>query len=487
MSRNETSENYNAIKICRVSFCLLRNNSLVLFIGIIIYIAAITDEAANRSKTELNEEFPIFVFHYGPPLKLLITTFFSAEIAGVMSVQFYFTLRRKASRTGNVSEKVSKRLCNHVEVLPNLIHNINKNNTNHVCSRSIENFFGANRILTVPANIDRKFDTREHLIDQERVVSARGENLKLDPSSNDLHVDENINKAINIINNISSINNISHNIHNNANTKFNNNINNKFSRYNINNNVDNADSNNICGAAESYDINHGGNIYKNLQKQVNSKCNTLPHLLSPSSITQNLSSISTHMTSSSRHIAPSSSSDHLAPSSHFMSSTFSTPSSSSVRFLDVPPHKQEQNTKFQEHLFSLLQQCCQDQQQQQTQLLHAQQHQQQYYNETYEKGTTVKQDNQLNVSNNDITSIKNDVINNSNNKIHVNSVQPLMAFNSNFIATNINNINSMTSTNRTLSKSDTNSNNLDTNLSKNNVNRMKSIGDIGLESKKTFV
>ena len=82
---------------------------LFLFIGLIIYIGAITDEAMDRSKVEPAEEHPPFLFNYGASLTLVVSTFFSGELTGVLSIQFYFSSKRFRNKSNHGdSDEVGK-------------------------------------------------------------------------------------------------------------------------------------------------------------------------------------------------------------------------------------------------------------------------------------------------------------------------------------------------------------------------------------------
>lgn len=65
---------------------------LSLFVGFIIYIGAVTEEAANRSKSK---DDPAFVYRYGPSLLLIVASFFASEMAGVMAIHLFISLRRQ--------------------------------------------------------------------------------------------------------------------------------------------------------------------------------------------------------------------------------------------------------------------------------------------------------------------------------------------------------------------------------------------------------
>lgn len=65
---------------------------LSLFVGFIIYIGAVTEEAANRSKSK---DDPAFVYRYGPSLLLIVASFFLSEMAGVMAIHLFISLRRQ--------------------------------------------------------------------------------------------------------------------------------------------------------------------------------------------------------------------------------------------------------------------------------------------------------------------------------------------------------------------------------------------------------
>lgn len=62
-----------------------------MFVGIIIYIGAITEEAGNRPKS-IDE--PRFLYWYGPSFALTFTSFIGSEITGVLAVHLYVARRR---------------------------------------------------------------------------------------------------------------------------------------------------------------------------------------------------------------------------------------------------------------------------------------------------------------------------------------------------------------------------------------------------------
>ncbi|ESN98773.1 hypothetical protein HELRODRAFT_188905 [Helobdella robusta] len=74
---------------------------LLILIGIILYIGAITEEAGSKSKP--NMEKPKFEYWYGYSFVLTITSFSTAELTGVLSVYLYISrhkhsYRKKAER-----------------------------------------------------------------------------------------------------------------------------------------------------------------------------------------------------------------------------------------------------------------------------------------------------------------------------------------------------------------------------------------------------
>jgi len=67
---------------------------LCLFIGIIIYIGAVTGEASNRPKSG---DKPRFSYSYGPSLALTFVSFISCELTAVLAVHLYIS-RHRGSR-----------------------------------------------------------------------------------------------------------------------------------------------------------------------------------------------------------------------------------------------------------------------------------------------------------------------------------------------------------------------------------------------------
>ena len=65
---------------------------LCLFVGIIIYIAAVTGEVSNRPKSG---DEPRFTYSYGPSLALTFISFISCELTAVLAVQLYISRRRQ--------------------------------------------------------------------------------------------------------------------------------------------------------------------------------------------------------------------------------------------------------------------------------------------------------------------------------------------------------------------------------------------------------
>jgi hypothetical protein len=85
-----------------------------MFVGIIIYIGAITEEAGNRPKS-IDE--PRFLYWYGPSFALTFTSFIGSELTGVLAVHLYVARRRlrcmerrcarEAGRTGETDNGTS--------------------------------------------------------------------------------------------------------------------------------------------------------------------------------------------------------------------------------------------------------------------------------------------------------------------------------------------------------------------------------------------
>lgn len=68
-----------------------------MFVGIIIYIGAITEEAGNRPKSM---DDPAFLYWYGPSFALIFTSFVGSELTGVLAVHLYVARRRLRFTTG---------------------------------------------------------------------------------------------------------------------------------------------------------------------------------------------------------------------------------------------------------------------------------------------------------------------------------------------------------------------------------------------------
>jgi len=65
---------------------------LCLFVGIIIYIGAVTGEASNRPKSG---DEPRFMYWYGPSLALTFISFIACELTAVLAVQLYISRNRR--------------------------------------------------------------------------------------------------------------------------------------------------------------------------------------------------------------------------------------------------------------------------------------------------------------------------------------------------------------------------------------------------------
>jgi len=65
---------------------------LCLFVGIIIYIGAVTGEASNRPKSG---DEPRFSYTYGPSLALTFISFISCELTAVLAVHLYISRNRR--------------------------------------------------------------------------------------------------------------------------------------------------------------------------------------------------------------------------------------------------------------------------------------------------------------------------------------------------------------------------------------------------------
>lgn len=65
---------------------------LCLFIGIIIYIGAVTGEASNPPKSG---DEPRFMYSYGPSLALTFVSFISCELTAVLAVHLYISRHRQ--------------------------------------------------------------------------------------------------------------------------------------------------------------------------------------------------------------------------------------------------------------------------------------------------------------------------------------------------------------------------------------------------------
>lgn len=76
-------------------FCRCCFIGLFIFVGMTMYIGAITEEASNRSKPSPPDETVSFRYDYGPSLTLMVSAFFVSEMTGVLAMQLHFVLRRQ--------------------------------------------------------------------------------------------------------------------------------------------------------------------------------------------------------------------------------------------------------------------------------------------------------------------------------------------------------------------------------------------------------
>lgn len=78
------------------AYTYFARSGLVLFIGIIIYIAAVTAEATNRAKSNGEDASVVtFAYRYGPSLTLAVVSFFASEVSGVLAIHLFVSLRRQ--------------------------------------------------------------------------------------------------------------------------------------------------------------------------------------------------------------------------------------------------------------------------------------------------------------------------------------------------------------------------------------------------------
>ena len=80
---------------------------LLLFVGIIIYIAAVTGEASNRPKSSGDE--PRFAYSYGPSLALTFSSFISCELTAVLAIQLYLSRLRRLKTSPPLATSSSPR------------------------------------------------------------------------------------------------------------------------------------------------------------------------------------------------------------------------------------------------------------------------------------------------------------------------------------------------------------------------------------------
>jgi len=79
-------------RVCVRECGLLFGIGLCLFVGIIIYIGAVTGEASNRPKSG---DEPKFTYTYGPSLAMTFISFISCELTAVLAVQLYISRHRR--------------------------------------------------------------------------------------------------------------------------------------------------------------------------------------------------------------------------------------------------------------------------------------------------------------------------------------------------------------------------------------------------------
>jgi len=69
---------------------------LVTLVGIVVYVSAVTGEAADNKPRPTAMDEPKFLYFYGPSFYITVASFVSAEITGVLSVHVYIHRYKQA-------------------------------------------------------------------------------------------------------------------------------------------------------------------------------------------------------------------------------------------------------------------------------------------------------------------------------------------------------------------------------------------------------
>jgi len=69
---------------------------LVTLVGIVVYISAVTGEAADNKPRPTAMDEPKFLYFYGPSFYITVASFVSAEVTGVLSVHVYIHRYKQA-------------------------------------------------------------------------------------------------------------------------------------------------------------------------------------------------------------------------------------------------------------------------------------------------------------------------------------------------------------------------------------------------------
>ena len=69
---------------------------LVTLVGIVVYVSAVTGEAADNKPRPTAMDEPKFLYYYGPSFYITVASFVGAEITGVLSVHVYIHRYKQA-------------------------------------------------------------------------------------------------------------------------------------------------------------------------------------------------------------------------------------------------------------------------------------------------------------------------------------------------------------------------------------------------------
>ena len=69
---------------------------MVTLVGIVVYVSAVTAEAADNKPRPTAMDEPKFIYFYGPSFYITVASFVSAEITGVLSVHVYIHRYKQA-------------------------------------------------------------------------------------------------------------------------------------------------------------------------------------------------------------------------------------------------------------------------------------------------------------------------------------------------------------------------------------------------------